>query len=231
MQIIDHTGKRLTLDEIAALESAPDANQSPDILAAFTTEETTMPLADDINLTHLRIENFRGLELLDIDLPRSGVIFSGTKGIGKTSALESFPAILEGIGISPDAIRLDTTKTRLALNFEKAGRPMVATRTINAAGASKGTTIELKNGDVRLFRDAALMVPYVDAFNAAKCRHDASEVTAAADRAAHQAADKAIVEAPEAPRPRRPRPELVDEQGHETIDVDDVSAIPAPVLP
>ena len=102
-----------------------------------------MPQADDIILTHLRIENFRGLELLDIDLPPSGVIFSGTKGIGKTTALEAMPAILEGIGISPDAIRLDSSKTRLSLNFEKAGQAMVATRTIKPSG----TTIELQNSD------------------------------------------------------------------------------------
>lgn len=34
--------------------------------------------------------------------------------------------------------------------------------------------IELKNGDVRKFYDAHLMVPYVDAYVAAKARHEAT---------------------------------------------------------
>jgi len=59
---------------------APDFDHELDLTQP---EETTMPQADDIILTHLRVENYRGLELLDIDLPPSGVIFSGTRGIGK----------------------------------------------------------------------------------------------------------------------------------------------------
>lgn len=52
--------------------------------------------------------------------------------------------------------------------------------------------IELKNSTVRLFYEAHLMVPYVDAYNAALARHQQSEEAAAAERSLIQAADAAI---------------------------------------
>jgi hypothetical protein len=108
------------------------------------TEETvTMPNAPDIILTHLHLEAYRGIELMDIDLPPRGVIFSGSKGKGKTSALESIPAILKGIGIGPEAIHLDRDKCKLSLDFVKASQHMTAKRTITA----EKTTVELLNAD------------------------------------------------------------------------------------
>ena len=46
-----------------------------------------MPNAPDIILTHLHLEAYRGIDLMDIDLPPRGVIFSGSKGKGKTSGI------------------------------------------------------------------------------------------------------------------------------------------------
>jgi hypothetical protein len=57
--------------------------------------------------------------------------------------------------------------------------------------------IELKNGVARLFYDAHLMVPYVDAYNAALERHRSSEAIAEKSRADQAIIDKAIDDARE----------------------------------
>jgi hypothetical protein len=148
MQIIDHTGKRLTLADVAALESAPDANQSPDILSAFTTEETTlMPNDPTIIVTRMRLTNFRGLATLDVPIGPGGAIFSGTNGEGKTTAIESLPATLEGVGIGPECIRIGADKTELLIDMDKVeeGRrtKLEAKRTITKSK----TTLSLTGAD------------------------------------------------------------------------------------
>ena len=72
-----------------------------------------------IIVTRMRLSNLRGIAKLDIPVGPGGAIFSGTNGEGKTTAIESLPAALEGIGIGPECIRLNTDKTEIPADLHQ----------------------------------------------------------------------------------------------------------------
>jgi len=130
------------------------------------TTQSTLPLAlPDVLVTHLTIESFRGIKLLDLDLTDSphGVIFAGTKGTGKTSAIRGIAADLRGAGISPDCIHADADKAQIVIDFSQAGVGMRARRTIRRNGTSTdltnadGTTVPKAAAELRaIFGDRSL---------------------------------------------------------------------------
>jgi len=101
--------------------------------------ETTMPNDPDIKVTHLRFRDFRGISALDLDIPPSGVVFSGTNAAGKTSALMGLRAAFEAIGIGPDAIRFDADKFELVVDTNRFQVRRVTTR--------KSTSSEMLGSD------------------------------------------------------------------------------------
>lgn len=130
MHVIGPDGREITISEVALL---------PDLF----TEEESMPDAADIIITHLKVESFGGLKLLDLDIPPGGVVLAGTKGLGKTTALRAVRAVLEGEGVGADAIHFDEKKATLTVDFTKAGEAMRARRSITR----KGTSVDLEFGD------------------------------------------------------------------------------------
>ena len=99
-------------------ESANPAQIIPEIF--LTTEETTTMATDPtIQITRLRISNFRGIASLDVPVGPGGAIFSGENGLGKTTAIESINAALEGVGIGPEAIRIGTDKSEILVDLDK----------------------------------------------------------------------------------------------------------------
>ena len=97
-----------------------------------------------IIVTRMRLSNLRGIAKLDIPVGPGGAIFSGTNGEGKTTAIESLPAALEGIGIGPECIRLNTDKTEIIIDMDKVedGRRthLEAKRTITKGGTKLALT-------------------------------------------------------------------------------------------
>jgi hypothetical protein len=85
-----------------------------------TTEENeTMATDPTIKITRLRITNFRGIASLDVPVGAGGAIFSGSNGEGKTTAIESINAALEGVGIGPEAIRIGSDKSEILVDLDK----------------------------------------------------------------------------------------------------------------
>jgi len=73
----------------------------------------------------------------------AGVIFSGTKGAGKTSALRGLEALFKGAGIGPDSIHFDHDKAKLRLDFTNGGEALQLLRTIG----QRKTAAELNRSD------------------------------------------------------------------------------------
>jgi hypothetical protein len=111
MKIINQDGQPISLDEVAQFD--PRA-------LAITTEEPR-PMANDpsIQITRLRIRNFRGIASLDVPVGPGGAIFAGTNGEGKTTAIESINAALEGVGIGAEAIRIGADKSEILVDLDK----------------------------------------------------------------------------------------------------------------
>lgn len=106
--------------------------------------KTTEP---EIRITRLRLVNFRGLAKLDVPVGPSGLLFLGTNGEGKTTAIEGINAVCEGIGIGPEAIRLGADKAEILVDLEKVEEQrrtaLLAKRTITPSK----TTIALTGSD------------------------------------------------------------------------------------
>lgn len=122
----------LIFDESLTVEDLPS-------LPSPLLTETKMADIPDIKITHLRIRNFRGIQELDIDVPKAGVVFSGTNAVGKTSGLMAIRAVLEAEGIGPDVIRVDTDKAEIRVDMDRLTAKRAITR--------KGTTSELVGSD------------------------------------------------------------------------------------
>ena len=78
-----------------------------------------MSIAPTIQITRLRITNFRGIASLDVPVGPGGVLFSGTNGEGKTTAIEAINAACEGVGIGPDAIRIGAERSEILVDLDK----------------------------------------------------------------------------------------------------------------
>jgi hypothetical protein len=106
--------------------------------------KTTDP---EIRITRLRLVNFRGLAKLDVPVGPSGLLFLGTNGEGKTTAIDGINAVCEGLGIGPEAIRLGSDKAEILVDLEKVEdqrrTALVAKRTITPGK----TTIALTGSD------------------------------------------------------------------------------------
>jgi len=103
-----------------------------------------MPNDPQIVITRLRISNFRGVAKLDVPVGPSGVLFTGTNAAGKTSALESINAALEGVGIGPECIRLGADKSEILVDLDKLEgsrrTKLEAKRTIGKSGTKIAIT-------------------------------------------------------------------------------------------
>lgn len=76
------------------------------------------PKLPGICVTHIRIKSYRGIEHMDLDIPKGGVVFAGKNAQGKTSALLALRAVLEAEGIGPDSIRYDASKFEVLVDMQ-----------------------------------------------------------------------------------------------------------------
>ena len=94
-----------------------------------------------MKLTKIRIRNFRGLEALDVDVPRAGVIARGGNARGKTSFLKAIRSVLESRDISSDAIRHGADKAELLVDLDDVS--------VKRAITSKTSTLTVEKGGLR----------------------------------------------------------------------------------
>lgn len=117
-------------------------------LSNLTTEETN-PMATDptIKITRLRIFNFRGIASLDVPVGAGGVLFSGSNGEGKTTAIESINAALEGVGIGPEAIRIGADKSEILVDLDKVDNARRTKLEVKRTIGKKGKSIAVTGSD------------------------------------------------------------------------------------
>ncbi len=94
-----------------------------------------------MKMTKIRIRNFRGLEALDVDVPRAGVIARGGNARGKSSFLKAVRAVLESRDISSDAIRHGASKAELFIDLDDVS--------VKRAITSKTSTLTVEKGGLR----------------------------------------------------------------------------------
>lgn len=99
-----------------------------------------------MKLTKIRIRNFRGLEAIDVEVPRAGLIAKGGNARGKTSFLKAIRSVLESRDIASDAIRIGADKSEILVDLDnvtvkRAITPKTSTLTVERDGmkASKPT--------------------------------------------------------------------------------------------
>jgi hypothetical protein len=100
-----------------------------------------------IVITRLRIRNFRGLAQLDVPVGPGGAIFSGTNGEGKTTAIESINAALEGVGIGPEAIRIGADKAEILVDMDKVDEARRTKLEVKRTIGKKGKSIAVTGSD------------------------------------------------------------------------------------
>lgn len=94
-----------------------------------------------MKLTKIRIRNFRGLEALDVDVPRAGVIARGGNARGKSSFLKAVRSVLESRDINADAIRHGADKAELLVDLDDVS--------VKRAITSKTSTLTVEKGGLR----------------------------------------------------------------------------------
>jgi recombinational DNA repair ATPase RecF len=94
--------------------------------------DKTEPTQPEILVTHIRVRNYRGIEHMDLDIPKGGVVFAGKNAQGKTSALLALRSALEAEGIGADSIRFDATKAEVLVDMQA----LLARRTITRRSTS-----------------------------------------------------------------------------------------------
>jgi hypothetical protein len=132
-------------------------NAQPITLAALselpvpdpTTEENRpMENEPEIQITRVRLNNFRGWDQVDVDVGPGGAIFSGEDATGKTSFLMAIRAVAEAEGIGPECLRFDAAKGEVMLDIVKVEQSrrtaMQAKRTIKRKGKGE---LELLGSD------------------------------------------------------------------------------------
>ncbi len=92
-----------------------------------------------MNITRLKITNFRGVEACCHEIPPSGAIFSGQNASGKTSRLKAIYAALLGRGIEADAIRIGADKAEILVDFDHLS--------VRRAITPKGGTLTVRDHD------------------------------------------------------------------------------------
>jgi hypothetical protein len=118
-----------------------------DLLNLTTEETTTMATDSTIKITRLRISNFRGIASLDIPVGKGGVLFSGSNGEGKTTAIESINAALEGVGIGPEAIRIGADKSEILVDLDKVDEARRTRLEVKRTIGKKGKSIAVTGSD------------------------------------------------------------------------------------
>ena len=71
-----------------------------------------------MNITRLRIKNYRGIETLDAKIGAKGAIAKGANAKGKTSVLRAIRAALAARDIGPDAIREGAEKAEILVDLD-----------------------------------------------------------------------------------------------------------------
>jgi hypothetical protein len=100
-----------------------------------------------IKITRLRLTNWRGIKALDVPIGPGGVLFSGTNGEGKTSALEAVNAALEAVGIGADAIRLGADKAEILVDLDKIEESQRTHLEVARTISKSGTRISVTGSD------------------------------------------------------------------------------------
>ena len=122
-----------TVDAEHEIDLSNLTTEETETMAKAKNQDPELEQAPDIVFTRLLVEGFRGIDLMELDLkehPR-GVVFAGTKAIGKTSSIRAIEADLWGAGIDKSAIKTDATGTKISLSFLRGGQELTAVRTIS----------------------------------------------------------------------------------------------------
>jgi hypothetical protein len=126
MLILGPDNRPLTLSQVAELK----VNEQETKMT--TASDTELDQAPEVLVTRLKLEAYRGLDMVELDLtehPR-GVVFAGTKGIGKTCHIRGIETVLWNAGVEKRMIKTGADKTRLSLDFVRNGQAMSVVRTI-----------------------------------------------------------------------------------------------------
>jgi hypothetical protein len=95
-------------------------------------KSTTTPTTDEPlgRVQQIRLEQWMGIEFLELDVAAGGLIAAGGNGRGKSSLMKGLLAGLTGQGIDTRAIRTGASKTRIEINMSHA----TVVRTITREG-------------------------------------------------------------------------------------------------
>ena len=94
-----------------------------------------------MKITRLRIRNYKGLESLDAAIPPAGALVHGDNAQGKTSLLDAVRAVLEGRGISRDAIRLGTSRADILVDIDDLSVKRVITPKASSLTVERGNAV------------------------------------------------------------------------------------------
>ncbi|HEY1956011.1 MAG TPA: hypothetical protein VGH28_10365 [Polyangiaceae bacterium] len=98
-----------------------------------------------MQITHLRIKNYRAIEALDVKIPPKGAIVKGGNARGKTTVLRAVRAALLARDIGPDAIREGADRAEILVDVDDPR--FRARRTITENGST--LSVETSSQDVK----------------------------------------------------------------------------------